>query len=52
MKKFIFSVMALAAIATANAEELNFSNEVNNESATVVAPAEAPATEATPEKNN
>ena len=53
MKKFIFSVMALAAIATANAEELNFNNEVNNEStAALVAPAEAAAPEDTTEKNN
>lgn len=54
MKKLIFSVMALAAIATANAEELNVNNEVNNETtATVVAPAEAAAPEAeTVEKNN
>ena len=53
MKKFILSIMALAAIATANAEELNFNNEVNNESTTaVVAPAEAAAPEATTEKNN
>ena len=54
MKKLIFSVMALAAIATANAEELNVNNVVNNESAAaVVAPAEtaAPETE-TVEKNN
>lgn len=53
MKKFILSIMALAAIANVNAEELNFSNEVNNEStAAVVAPAEAAAPEATAEKNN
>lgn len=45
--------MALAAITTANAEELNFNNEVNNESeAVVAAPAEAVAPEATVEKNN
>ena len=54
MKKLIFSVMALAAIATANAEELNVNNVVNNESAAaVVAPAEAAAPETeTVEKNN
>ena len=53
MKKFILSIMALAAITTANAEELNFNNEVNNESeAVVAAPAEAVAPEATVEKNN
>lgn len=53
MKKFICSVMALVAIATANAEELNFNNEVNNKStATVVASAEAAAPETTLEKNN
>ena len=43
MKKLIFSVMALVAIATANAEELNFNNDVNNKSA---------APETTLEKNN
>ena len=53
MKKFILSIMALAAITTANAEELNFNNEVNNESTAAVAtPAEAAAPEATVEKNN
>ena len=54
MKKLIFSVMALAAIATANAEELNVNNVVNNESAAaVVAPAEAAAPETeTVEKNS
>ena len=53
MKKFILSIMALAAITTANAEELNFNNEVNNESeAVVAAPAEAVALETTTEKNN
>lgn len=53
MRSIIFSIMALAAIATANAEELNFKNEVNNESkATVVALAETAAPETTTEKNN
>lgn len=54
MRNIIFSIMALSAIATANSEELNFKNEVNNESkAAVVALAEnaAPETE-TVEKNN
>ena len=54
MKKLILSMMALAAIATANAEELNSTNEVNNEVAAEVAtPVETPAPEAdTTEKNN
>ena len=53
MKKLILSMMALAAIATANAEELNATVEHNNETtAEVIAPAEAPAHEAdTTEKN-
>ena len=46
MKKLILSMMALAAIATANAEELNSTNEVNNEVAAEVAtPAETPVPE-------
>ena len=53
MRSIIFSIMALAAIATANAEELNINNEVNNESkATVVALAENASPETTTEKNN
>ena len=54
MKKLILSMMAFAAIATANAEELNATVVNNNETtAEVVAPAEAPAPEAdTTEKNN
>ena len=53
MRNIIFSIMALSAIATANSEELNFKNEVNNESkAAVVALAENAAPEATVEKNN
>lgn len=53
MRSIIFSIMALAAIATANAEELNINNEVNNESkATVVALTETAAPESTTEKNN
>ena len=53
MKKLILSMMALAAIATANAGELNATVVNNNETtAEVVAPAEAPAPEAdTTEKN-
>ena len=47
MKKLILSMMALAAIATANAEELT-AIVVNNieTTAEVVAPAEAPVAEA------
>ena len=44
MKKLILSMMALAAIATANAEELNATVENNNETTVeVAAPFEAPA---------
>ena len=51
MKKFILSIMALAAITTANAEELNFNNEVNNESeAVVAAPAVAAASAQAPQE--
>ena len=53
MKKLILSMMALAAFATANAEELNSTNEVNNEVATEVAtPVETPAPEADTIENN
>ena len=54
MKKPILSMMALAAIATANAEELVTTVENNNETTVeAVAPVEAPAPEAdTTEKNN
>lgn len=54
MKKLILSMMALAAIATANAEELNATVENNNETTVeVAAPFEAPAPETdTTEKNN
>ena len=54
MKKLILSMMAIAAIATANAEELNATVENNNETTVeVAAPVEAPAPEAdTTEKNN
>ena len=37
MKKLILSMMALAAIATANAEELNATVENNNETTVEVA---------------
>ena len=54
MKKLILSMMALAAIATANAEELNATVENNNETTVEVAAlVETPAPEAdTTEKNN
>ena len=54
MKKLILSMMALAAIATANAEEVVTTVDNNNEvTAEVAAPVEVPAPEAdTTEKNN
>lgn len=53
MKKFFISMMALAAIATANAEEVVTTVENNNETtAEIAAPVESPAPEAeTPAKN-
>ena len=54
MKKLILSMMALATIATANAEELNATVENNNKTTVeVAAPVETPAPEVdTTEKNN
>lgn len=47
MKKLVFSVMALVVIATANAEELNVTNEIKNETTVeAVGPVESSAPDA------